>query len=250
MLNDEQLLQYSRHLMLPQIDAAGQAKWLNASVLVVGLGGLGSPVALYLATAGVGSLVLADDDQVELSNLQRQVIHNHAGIGQNKAVSAAQQIASLNPHTHVSTLCSRLEGDVLIDEVNKVDLVVDCTDNFVTRHALNQACFESSTPLVSGAAIRFEGQVTVYDPRHESTPCYQCLYPVDASVEQNCSTSGVFSPLVGMVGTIQAAEALKVLANIGETLEGRMLMIDALTMQFQTLKLPRRKNCEVCGGDQ
>ena len=249
MLNDEQLLQYSRHLMLPQIDAAGQSEWLKASVLVVGLGGLGSPVALYLATAGVGSLVLADDDRVELSNLQRQVIHTHAGIGQFKAESAAEQISSLNPNTHVTTFCERLEGDQLSDIVSEVDLVVDCTDNFATRHALNRACFDLKKPLVSGAAIRFEGQVTVYDPRHESTPCYQCLYPKDASVEQNCSTSGVFAPLVGIVGTIQAAEALKVLANIGETLEGRMLMIDALTMQFQTLKLPRRPTCEVCGSD-
>ena len=247
MLNDEQLLQYSRHLLWPEVDAAGQEAWLNAKVLIVGLGGLGSPVALYLATAGVGELVLVDDDRVELSNLQRQVIHTHQQLGEFKVESAQAQIAAINPNTQVSVITDRLEEELLRTTVGNVDLVVDCTDNFQTRHALNRACFDARKPLVSGAAIRFEGQVSVYDPRHPETPCYQCLYPADANVDQNCSTSGVFAPLVGMVGTIQAAEALKVLANIGEVLEGRLLLVDAKSMHFQTLKLAKRPSCEVCG---
>jgi len=246
-VNDEQLLQYSRHLLLPQIDMAGQQAWLDARVMVLGLGGLGSPVALYLASAGVGKLVLVDDDEVELSNLQRQIIHTTDNLSQPKAQSAASQIAKINPDTLVEARVERLEGDALLAAVEEVDLVVDCTDNLSTRHALNRACFAAKVPLVSGAAIRFDGQVTVYDPRQSSSPCYRCLYPEGAELELNCSTSGVFAPLVGMVGTVQAAEALKVLANLGEPLVGRLLMVDALRMEWRTLKLKADPSCPVCG---
>lgn len=246
-MNDQQLLQYSRHLLLPEIDMQGQQAWLDARVLILGLGGLGSPVALYLASAGVGTLVLVDDDAVELSNLQRQVIHTTETLGTPKAASAAAQIAKINPTTEVEVRVERLQGDALQQVVESVDLVVDCTDNFTTRHALNRACCSAKKPLISGAAIRFEGQITVYDPRHELSPCYRCLYPESAELDLNCSTSGVFAPLVGMVGTVQAAEALKVLANIGEPLVGRLLMVDALRMDWRTLKLKADPNCPVCG---
>lgn len=246
-MNDQQLLQYSRHLLLPEIDMHGQQAWLDASVLVLGLGGLGSPVALYLASAGVGKLVLVDDDAVELSNLQRQVIHTTESIGEPKAESAAAQIKRINPNIEVDVRVERLEEAAMVELVSSVDLVVDCTDNFTTRHALNRACYAAKVPLVSGAAIRFEGQVTVYDPRSEDSPCYRCLYPESAELDLNCSTSGVFAPLVGMVGTVQAAEALKVLANIGQPLVGRLLMVDALTMDWRTFKLKADASCPVCG---
>ncbi len=247
MLTDDQLLQYSRHLMLPEVDAAGQACWLNSSVLIVGLGGLGSPVALYLATAGVGKLLLVDDDRVELSNLQRQIIHTQARIDDYKVDSAKQAIADVNPLTQVEAFPERLEEARMQELVASVDLVIDCSDNFKTRHALNRVCRAQLKPLVSGAAIRFEGQVSVFDPRVPEAPCYECLYPPDSSVEQNCSNSGVFAPLVGIVGTIQAAEALKVLANVGQPSVGRLLLIDALRMEFHTVKLPKKSSCEVCG---
>ena len=246
-MNDQQLLQYSRHLLLPEIDMQGQQAWLDATVLVLGLGGLGSPVALYLASAGVGKLILADDDAVELSNLQRQVIHTTETIGKPKAESAAEQISRINPSTEVEVRVERFDEAGLGAVVKTVDLVVDCTDNFTTRHALNRACYRAKVPLVSGAAIRFDGQITVYDPRAEASPCYRCLYPESAELDLNCSTSGVFAPLVGMVGTVQAAEALKVLASIGEPLVGRLLMVDALRMDWRTLKLKADPNCPVCG---
>jgi len=247
-VNDEQLLQYSRHLLLPEIDMQGQQAWLDSTVLILGLGGLGSPVALYLASAGVGKLILVDDDEVELSNLQRQIIHTRQTIGKAKADSAAQQIEQINPTTEVEVRVERLTEAALDGALKTVDLVVDCSDNFTTRHALNRACFRAKVPLVSGAAIRFDGQVTVYDPRHESSPCYRCLYPESSELDLNCSTSGVFAPLVGMVGTVQAAEALKVLAAMGEPLVGRLLMVDALRMDWRTLKLKADPNCPVCGG--
>ena len=247
MLSDQQLLQYSRHLMLPEVDMAGQERWLASRVLVVGLGGLGSPVALYLATAGVGQLILVDDDQVEISNLQRQIIHTRDQLGKSKVASAAHQLALLSPETKVTTIEQRLTGLLLEDSVANVDLVVDCSDNFETRHALNRACFKLGVPLVSGAAIRFEGQVSVYNPKVMASPCYRCLFPEDARVEQNCSTSGVFAPLVGMVGAVQAAEALKVLAGLGQDLTGKLLMVDALTMEWRTLKLTANPKCPVCG---
>lgn len=246
-MNDQQLLQYSRHLLLPEIDMQGQQSWLDASVLILGLGGLGSPVALYLASAGVGKLVLVDDDEVELSNLQRQIIHTTETLGRPKAQSAAAQIAKINPSTELEIRGERLSGEALDSAVRAVDLVVDCTDNLSTRHALNRACYAAKVPLISGAAIRFDGQVTVYDPREASSPCYRCLYPEGAELELTCSTSGVFAPLVGMVGTVQAAEALKVLANIGEPLVGRLLMVDALRMEWRTMKLKADPKCSVCG---
>ena len=249
MLSDEQLLQYSRHLMLPEVDMGGQECWLNSRVLIVGAGGLGSPVALYLATAGIGHLVIVDDDEVELSNLQRQIIHTHQEIGKPKAESAARQLAQINPNTQVTSLVARLESAELEEQVAAADLVVDCTDNFKTRHALNRACVATKTPLVSGAAIRFEGQISVYDARKDESPCYRCLYPEDARVEQNCSTSGVFAPLVGMVGAVQAAEALKVLAEVGNPLIGRLLLVDGLSMDWRTMKLKKDPNCPVCCSD-
>ncbi len=250
MLTDQQLMQYSRHLMLPEVDVAAQEIWLNSKVLIVGLGGLGSPVALYLAAAGIQTLVLVDDDQVELSNLQRQIIHQQSEVGAYKAESAGRQVERINPETQVICIAERLAGESLQQCVSEVDLVVDCTDNFATRHALNRACVAHQTPLVSGAAIRFEGQISVYDSRDAASPCYRCLYPEDARVEQNCSTSGVFSPLVGIVGTIQAAEALKVLAGIGESLTGRLLLVDALRMDWRTMKLQKDPQCPVCGSEK
>lgn len=246
-MNDQQLLQYSRHLLLPEIDMAGQQAWLDARVMVLGLGGLGSPVALYLASAGVGKLVLVDDDEVEITNLQRQIIHTTETLNQPKAESAATQITKINPATEIEVRVERLSGEAMQAAVAGVDLVVDCTDNLGTRHALNRACYSAKVPLVSGAAIRFDGQITVYDPRDAQSPCYRCLYPEGAELELTCSTSGVFAPLVGMVGTVQAAEALKVLANIGEPLVGRLLMVDALRMDWRTMKLKADPNCPVCG---
>lgn len=246
MLDDQQLLQYSRHLMLPEVDISGQERWLSSRVMILGVGGLGSPVALYLATAGVGQLLLVDDDQVELSNLQRQIIHSHQTIGQEKAESAKQQLAKTNPKTEVRCINARLNEDELRRHLAEVDLVVDCTDNLETRHQLNRASVSLGIPWVSGAAIRFEGQVSVYDPRNSNSPCYRCLYPESVEMEQNCSTSGVFAPLVGMIGTVQAAEALKVLAQIGEPLVSRLLLVDALRMEWRTLKLAKNPQCPVC----
>ena len=218
MLTDEQLLRYSRQIMLPDVEINGQETWLNSSVLVLGLGGLGSPVAMYLAAAGVGELVLVDDDEVELSNLQRQIAHHTKRIGQPKVDSARNTVAALNPDVKVRTIYSRLSESELTSLVSTVDLVVDCTDNFTTRFAINRACFAHKKPLVSGAAIRMEGQVAVYDPVNPESPCYQCLYKEGEDENLTCSESGVLSPVVGIIGSIQALEALKVLASVGNTL--------------------------------
>lgn len=248
MLSDEQLLRYSRQIMLADVDIAGQEAWLNATVLIVGLGGLGSPVAIYLAAAGVGRLVLVDDDQVDLSNLQRQIVHTTDRIGTPKVNSAAQALAAINPEVQIETISERLEGVALQALVARVDLVVDCCDNFATRFALNSACVAQRTPLVSGAAIRMEGQVAVYDPRREDSPCYQCLYKPGDEENLTCSQSGVLAPLVGIIGSVQAMEALKVLAGIGESLVGRLLLLDGRTMEWRSLRLKKDKCCPVCGG--
>lgn len=246
MLSDEQLLRYSRQIMLPDVEINGQETWLNSSVLVLGLGGLGSPVAMYLAAAGIGELVLVDDDEVELSNLQRQIAHHSKRIGQPKVDSARNTVAALNPDVKVRTLFSRLSEEELTSLVATVDLVVDCTDNFSTRFAINRACFKHKKPLVSGAAIRMEGQIAVYDPVNPESPCYQCLYKEGEDEDLTCSESGVLSPVVGIIGSIQALEALKVLASVGKTLAGRLMLLDAKTMEWRTLKLRKDPKCPVC----
>jgi adenylyltransferase/sulfurtransferase len=246
-VDDQQLLRYSRQILLPQIDIEGQQRLLNSRVLVVGVGGLGSPVALYLAAAGVGQLLLADPDQVDLSNLQRQVIHHAADIGRDKVASAAERVAAINPQVECRPLPSALAGAALQQAVGEVDLVLDCSDNFATRHAVNAACVQLGKPLVSGAAIRLEGQLSVFDPRREDSPCYQCLYGEGDEQALSCSEAGVVGPLVGMVGSLQALEALKLLAGFGEPLVGRLLLIDALDTRFRELRVRRDPGCRCCG---
>lgn len=252
-MNDEQLLRYSRQIMLPEVDIAGQQKLLDARVLIAGVGGLGSPVALYLAAAGVGHLVLADHDCVELSNLQRQILHSTSAIDKPKVESAKKTLHALNPELSIELINTPLNSEYLHSHLNPVDLVVDATDNFAVRYALNDFCFAKSIPLVSGAAIRFEGQVAVFDPRTASSPCYRCLYPETThpetghtNTELNCSENGVIAPLVGIIGSIQAMEAIKLLCGVGETLTGWVQYLDARVMQWQKLSLPRRKDCVLC----
>ncbi len=246
-MDDTQLLRYSRQILLPQIGIEGQQKLLAAHVLVIGVGGLGSPVATYLAASGVGHLTLIDDDRVELTNLQRQPIHATESLGQLKVESARQAIAHLNPEVRVSTVARRLETAELLETVRGADVVIDCSDNFTTRFEVNRACVETRTPLVSGAVVRYEGQVGVFRPDQPANPCYACLYR--ESGEDNgdlCSQFGVLAPVAGLVGTLQATETLKVLLNLGETLTGRLLLVDALTMEFRTIGLRKDPNCTVC----
>jgi adenylyltransferase/sulfurtransferase len=235
-------------VLLPDIDVQGQEKLLAAKVLVIGLGGLGSPVAMYLAAAGVGELVLVDDDIVELSNLQRQIIHDESAIGLQKVASAAQRIGLLNADTKVQCIPTRLSESVLSELLKTVSLVVDCSDNFSTRFMINKACVMHKVPLVSGAAIRMEGQLLTIDPRVEQSPCYQCLYPQADNENLSCSESGVLAPLVGVIGSMQALEAIKVLVGMSDTLVGRLLVFDGKSMQWQTLKLKRDTFCAVCAG--
>ena len=244
-MNDEQLLRYSRQIMLPQIDIAGQEKLLASRVLIIGMGGLGSPIAMYLAAAGVGHLVLVDDDVVELSNLQRQIAHGNADIGLSKVESAKQTIRRLNPEIKITTYAERLDTQRLSDEIAAADIVIDGTDNFSTRFALNECSVKNKTPLVSGAAIRMEGQVSVFNKTPES-PCYRCLYKDEGELDTSCSTNGVLSPVVGIIGSIQATEAIKVLLDIGETLDRKLLVLDALHMEWRTLKLKKDPECPVC----
>lgn len=247
-MNDEQLLRYSRQIMLPDFDIEGQERLLAAKVLIVGLGGLGSPVALYLAAAGVGELWLADHDSVDTSNLQRQIAHDESDIGRAKVVSAAAAARALNKNIVLQCLEEKLSGGSLDQAVSKVDLVVDCSDNFTTRFALNAACWRAKKPLVSGAAIRSEGQLLVVDPRSKDSPCYRCLYDDAVQDEQlSCSQNGVLAPLVGVIGTLQALEAIKLLANFGTPAIGRLLIFDAKTLEWRSLILPRSKDCPVCG---
>ncbi|UYO93425.1 HesA/MoeB/ThiF family protein [Pollutimonas sp. M17] len=248
-MNDQQLLRYARHILLDEFGIEGQERLLAARVLIVGAGGLGSPAAYYLASAGVGHLVLADDDEVELSNLQRQILHTNDRIGQAKAESGKQALLQLNPDIRVDALVARLTGQALDQQVRQADLVLDCCDNFQTRHAVNRACVLHGKPLVSGAAIRFAGQVSVFDLRRGDAPCYHCLFPEADDVEElRCATTGVLGPLVGMVGSMQAAEAIKLLAGMGESMVGRMLCLDALSMQWQTIRFKRDPACLVCAG--
>jgi len=246
-MNDQQLLRYARHILLDELGIEGQEKFLAGKVLIVGAGGLGSPAALYLATAGVGDITLADDDIVELSNLQRQILHVDASVGRPKAESGRDTLAAYNPETRVTPRVERLDGQRLDDAVGAADLVLDCTDNFATRHAINRACVRHRKPLVSGAAIRFDGQVSVYDLRRDDAPCYHCLFPEADDIEEaNCATMGVFAPLVGIIGAMQAAEALKLLAGVGESLSGRLLWLDVRTMQWRSVNVQRDPECPVC----
>ncbi len=248
-MNDQQLLRYSRQIMLPKFDVDGQERLLQSRVLIVGLGGLGCPVAMYLAAAGVGTLVLADFDEVDLTNLQRQIAHGQADIGQPKVFSAEQTLRQLNDTIQVEALNQRLDEADLIAQVSQADAVVDCTDNFTTRQAINRACVLSSTPLISGAAIGFEGQVAVYDSSQADAPCYHCLYSVESDENLTCSESGVLSPLVGIVGAMQALEAVKVVAKIGQPLVGKLMLFDALYSEWRTLSLPKDPACSVCSGE-
>ncbi|PKO91106.1 MAG: molybdopterin biosynthesis protein MoeB [Betaproteobacteria bacterium HGW-Betaproteobacteria-1] len=248
-MNDNQLLRYSRHILLPQIGYEGQEKLVNSHALIVGAGGLGSPAALYLAAGGVGKLTICDFDVVDLTNLQRQIIHTTQSVGINKAVSAQQSIYEINPDVEVRTVCERSTEDSLQALVAEADVVIDCSDNFATRYALNRICVKLRKPLVSGAAINFEGQVTVFDMRADDSPCYHCLFPEIGNEEGlRCAESGVFSPLVGIIGTTQAAEAMKLLMGIGQSLQGRLLLLDALHMEWRSLKLAKDPACKVCGG--
>lgn len=245
-MNDDQLLRYSRQIMLPEFDVAGQDALLDAHALIVGLGGLGSPAALYLAAAGIGSLTLVDYDTVEVSNLQRQIIHDQHSLGRDKVASAADRIAAINPDTKVHKVAAKLDERTLAEIIADVDVVIDGTDNFAVRYAINRACFAKGKPLVSGAAIRMEGQVAVFDPRRADSPCYQCLYADAADVVLNCAENGVAAPLVGIVGSIQAMEAIKVVADVGDTLTGYVLYLDAKRMELRKLKLSRDPNCPTC----
>ena len=245
-MNDNQLLRYSRQIMLPQIDVEGQQKLLAAKALIIGAGGLGSPASIYLAAAGVGHLTIFDDDDVDLSNLQRQIAHYTDDIGIAKVISTRQTLNRLNPDINVRAVKRRLSGAELAEEVEAADVVLDCSDNFATRFAINQACVEHETPLVSGAAIRFEGQVAVFTPGRGGSPCYNCLYRMDGEEPLNCVTNGVVAPVTGIIGAIQAMEAIKLIIGIGETLTGRLLLLDGLTMEFNTMKLRKNPKCPVC----
>jgi adenylyltransferase/sulfurtransferase len=247
-VNDEQLLRYSRHILLPEIGVEGQEKLLAAHALVIGAGGLGSPAALYLASAGVGTITLADGDAVDLTNLQRQILHTTAAVGQPKAASGRDTLAKLNPEVRVVALEERLDPGRLGELVARADVVLDCSDNFATRHAANRACVKHRRALVSGAALRFDGQISVFDLRRDDSPCYGCLFPEDAPVEEErCAVMGVFAPLTGIIGATQAAEALKLLAGTGEPLCGRLLLLDALGMEWRSIRLKKDPECKVCG---
>jgi adenylyltransferase/sulfurtransferase len=246
-MNDDQLLRYSRQIMLPQIDVAGQEKLLASRALIVGAGGLGSPAAMYLAAAGVGHLVVADHDVVELSNLQRQLLHRDSDIGRPKAASASDTLHAINPEIAITPIEARLQGTQLTTEVSAADVVLDCSDNFDTRFAINATCVRQQVPLVSGAAIRLQGQVAVFDARKADSPCYHCLYREGDEAEQTCAENGVLAPLVGIIGSLQALEALKVLLGLGDTLAGRLIVFDGLAHEWRTLKLQRDPECPTCG---
>ena len=246
-MNDQQLLRYSRHILLPQIEYDGQKMLLKSHALIVGAGGLGSPVALYMAASGVGTLTICDFDTVDLTNLQRQVIHTTASVGNNKALSAKVAIQAINPDIAVNTITQKSTEAAFAELIIAADVVIDCSDNFKTRYTLNKLCVAHKKSLVSGAAIGFEGQITVFDMRHDDSPCYHCLFPdVGDDSEMRCADNGVFAPLVGMIGTAQAAEAIKLLANLGESLQGRLLLLDVLDMQWRSIALKKDPACKVC----
>ena len=247
-MTDDQLLRYSRHILLDEIGIEGQTRIINAQVLVIGAGGLGSPAALYLASAGVGRITLADSDTVDLTNLQRQILHTQERLGQQKAVSGKTALAQINPDVVVKSLTERLAGERLEALVVEADVVLDCCDNFATRHAVNRACVRHRTPLVSGAAIRFSGQLSVFDSQQENAPCYHCLFPEGEDFEETrCAIMGVFAPLTGIIGAMQAAEALKLISGAGKPIVGRLLLLDGLTMEWRSVKFARNPECAVCG---
>jgi molybdopterin/thiamine biosynthesis adenylyltransferase len=246
-MDDRQLLRYGRHILLEEIGIEGQERLLEGSALVVGAGGLGSPASLYLASAGIGRLMLADGDAVELSNLQRQILHREETVGLPKVESGRRALAALNPEVEIVALGERLAGERLSEAVGQADVVLDCSDNFSTRHAINRACVAQGVPLVSGAAIRFDGQLAVFDPTLERSPCYHCLFPEDHAPEElRCAVMGVFAPLTGLIGTLQAAEALKIVGGFGEPAIGRMLLVDARRTGIETIAIDRDPDCPVC----
>lgn len=247
-MNDAQLLRYSRHILLPQIGIEGQQRLLDAHALVIGVGGLGSPVAMYLAASGVGHLTLVDPDTVDLTNLQRQIVHTTETVGRAKIDSAAKQLKALNPDIEITGIAHRLEGDALLDQVRRADAVIDGSDNFPTRFAVNAACVQAKKPLISAAVTRFEGQVAVFRPDQPDSPCYRCLYHESDDPGEPCVQFGVLAPVAGVVGAIQATEAVKVLMGIGEPLAGRLLVLDALTMDWRVVRLKKDPQCPVCGG--
>ncbi|HLX01810.1 MAG TPA: molybdopterin-synthase adenylyltransferase MoeB [Trinickia sp.] len=247
-MNDDQLLRYSRHILVDELGIEAQQHFLDAHAIVIGAGGLGSPAAMYLAAAGVGTLTLVDADTVDLTNLQRQILHVTASVGRKKVESGRDAIAQLNPDVVVHAVAERV-GDAWLNEtVPRATVVLDCTDNFATRHAINRACVAHRVPLVSGAALRFDGQISTFDFRNDASPCYACVFPEDQPFEEvACSTMGVFAPTVGIIGAMQAAEALRVIANVGTTLTGRLMMLDSLRMEWNTMKISRQPDCPVCG---
>lgn len=245
-MNDDQLLRYSRQMMLPEIDAAGQERLNEACVLIIGLGGLGSPVSMYLASAGVGNLVLVDFDTVDISNLQRQIVHTTKDIGRAKIESAKEHLQAINPEINIECIDHALDGGELYSEAEKATVIVDASDNFQTRFALNEASVKTKTPLVSGAAIRFEGQITVFNPTNDDSPCYRCLYNEDVAAGETCTANGVIAPLLGIIGSIQANETLKLIMDIGDTLQGKLLLLDSLHMDLNQAKLKKDPACPVC----
>ncbi len=247
-MKDEQLLRFSRQIMLPTMDVAGQQELVDATVLIVGMGGLGCPAAMYLSAAGVGHLIIADDDTVEITNLQRQIAHEQSNLGESKVSSAETTLKGLNPDVRITQIKNRLEGDLLEQVVVSADVVVDASDNFNTRFAVNQSCLKNKKPLVSGAAIRMEGQVAVFDSENPESPCYQCLYSECDDDDASCSQNGVMAPLVGIIGSVQAMETIKLITGIGNSLVGRLLLLDATAMQWREMKLPRDPSCPACGG--
>lgn len=247
-MRDEQLLRYSRQIMLPEVDIAGQQALLDARVLIIGMGGLGSPAALYCAAAGIGTLAITDFDTVDLSNLQRQIIHRQNSIGQPKVASAATALQQLNPECRLVTLPEKLEGEALIEQIRLADLVLDCSDRFSSRFAVNAACVAEQTPLVSGAAIQFGGQLAVFDPRRPDSPCYRCLYDDSDDEALRCAENGVIAPLVGVIGSLQALEAVKLISGAGQAAVGQLMIFDALSTQWRSMKLSKDPACPVCAG--
>lgn len=246
-MDDHQLLRYSRHILLPQIDIAGQEKLNQSHVLIIGAGGLGSPSALYLAASGIGNLTICDGDRVDLTNLQRQIMHDSSAIGTEKTQSAKQTLLRINPGIKITAIQARVDAEKLSQLIPQADAVIDASDNFSTRHHVNQACVTYKKPLISGAAVQFSGQISVFDLRHSNSPCYHCLFPVDGEEEDMpCAIMGVFSPIVGIIGSMQAAETLKILLDIGESLNGRLLVLDGLTMNWRSIRLSKDPACPVC----
>lgn len=247
-MTDDQLLRYSRHILLDEVGVEGQERFLASHALVVGAGGLGSPVVLYLGTAGVGTITIVDHDAVDVTNLQRQIAHNLQRVGRPKAESAREAIAAINPDVFVRPLVMKADAQALDELVPRADVVIDCCDNFATRQAINRACFAHGRPLVSGAAIRLDGQISVFDPRSPDSPCYACVFPPDQEFEETrCATMGVFAPLVGIIGAMQASEALRILAGVGTSLAGRLQMLDGRTMEWSEMRVRRDRACRVCG---